>query len=237
VFGATSAASCDLDGDPNTRVINNTLIGLFTGADFQTNFGLGIDPSDGEANDKLRNLLDVVQQPPNNQTGSVTDGAAGDYLQCNPWDGSTTDVNGFPEPDFDEMQLAVALTGASTIVDVGTGNIPINTSAAGFLRVERDSDNEMDLLEYASHDGDDEYTLVGTAPGAAAIGNNVMRALIDRVWAVTGTPETYQAVQTGTNKVVNTLRRGGVNPIKTFKGSAEFGPSGFTAAVQRISDE
>jgi hypothetical protein len=234
VYGATSNASAAVNGAISSRVINNQFVGGFTGADYATNFGIALDPSDAGASDRLRNLLDVVQSPPNNQQGQVTGGAAGDYIAVYPWDGSTLDINGFPEQDFNEMTLDVALVaGVTATVDVGS--IPVNTPAAGFLRIERDSDSEYDLVQYSSWTGS-VFTLVGTAPSAAAIGNNVFRALIDRAWATTGVPESYTAVQTGSNSVVITLRRGGSAPIKTFKGSAVFGATGFSAAVVRTSD-
>jgi hypothetical protein len=234
IYGETSNASAAIDGAISSRVINNQFVGVFTGADYQTNFGVALDPSDAGASDRLRNLLDVVQSPPNNQQGQVTGGSAGDYIAVYPWDGATLDVNGFPEQDFNEMTLDVALVaGVTATVDVGS--IPANTPASGFLRIERDSDNEFDLVEYSSWTGS-VFTLVGTAPSAAAIGNDVFRALIDRAWATTGVPESYTAVQTGSNSVVITLRRGGASPIKTFKGSAVFGATGFSAAVVRTSD-
>ena len=195
VFAAVSGAVADVDeiGGVNTRTINNQMIGGFTGSDYNTNFGWGLQVADAQVNDQLLNLLGVVQQPPNNQQGISTGLAIGDYVTHYPWNGSTTDVNGDPLPTFAQMALAIALTGASTIVDVGTGNIPDNTPPSGFLRIERDSDNEMDLVEYASHDGDDEFTLVGTAPGAANIGNNVMVAYLDKVAAAVS--ESWTAVK------------------------------------------
>lgn len=236
VYGATSAATADVNGTAQTRVINNQFIGSYTGSAYNpANFGIVIDPSDATAADLFTDLLGATQQPPNNQVGLVTGVAIGDSLAVYPYDGASLDINGDPEPDFDEMQLATALTaGVSTIVDVGTGNIPVNTPATGFLRIQRDSDGQYDLVPYASHDGDGEFTLVGTAPSAASISNNVFRAFIDKV--TTSTSESYTAVQTGTNQVTIINRRGGVNPIKTFKGTATFGTAGFTAAVQRISD-
>jgi hypothetical protein len=171
--------------------------------------------------------------PPNNQSGTVTGLVAGDRIAVYPWDGTTTDVNGDPQPTLTEATVATSalVAGVSTTIEVSS--IPVNTPASGFLRVERDSDNEYDLVQYSSYTGS-TYTLVGTAPSAAAIGNNVMRAFIDKV--ATATSESYTAVQSGTNEVTIINRRGGVNPIKTFKGSATFGTAGFSAAVQRISD-
>jgi len=235
VYGQTSLQNAAVNVTVETRVIGGQcFFGTFTGSAFNPgNFGWAIDPTDAIAQDLFTDLLGATQQPPNNQSGTVQGSLAGDYLAVYPWDGTTTDVNGQPEPNFDEATIATtALTaGVSTSIEVST--IPVNTPASGFLRVERDSDGQYDLVEYSSFSGS-TYTLVGTAPSDAAIGNNVMRAFIDGV--STGGDQSYTAVQTGTNQVTIILRRGGVNPIRTFKGSATFGLSGFTAAVQRISD-
>lgn len=237
VYGQTSLATALVDAATllQTRVINNQFIGNYTGSAYNpANFGVAINATDAIAADLFTDLLGANQQPPNNQQGTVTGGEAGDYVTVYPWDGATTDVNGQPEPNFDEMALTTALVaGVSTTAIVNA--IPINTPAAGYLRIERDSDGEYDLVQYSSWTGS-TFTLVGTAPSAAAISNNVMRAFIDRTWSTTGVPETYTAVQTGSNQVVVSLLRGGVLPIKPFKGSATFGATGFTVAAQRIAD-
>jgi hypothetical protein len=239
VYGATSNAYASVNGTLNTRTINNQYFGIFTGSNFQTNFGLGTDASDAIVGDQLRNLLDVVQQPPNNQQGVVTGLEIGDVVTCFPWDGTSTDANGDAEPDYDEQALAVALTaGVSTVVNVGAGNIPDNTPQAGFLRIERDSDNNMDLVEYDSHDGDDEYQIVGTAPSNAAISNDVMRALIDEE-VTSGSQLSYTAVKgAGDTQVAIVVRNGSTlnGPIKPYPTTATFGANGFNIGASRISD-
>lgn len=234
VWGTTSGSDALVNGTASTRVIlGQCFFGTYTGSAFNPgNFGWGIDATDAIATDLFTDLLGANQAPPNNQTGTVTGIVAGDYITVYPWDGSTTDVNGDPAPTLAEATVATtALTTASTQIEVSS--IPVNTPAAGWLRVERDSDNEYDLVQYSSWTGV-IYTLVGTHPSAAAIGNNVMRAFIDQV--ATTTQESYTAVQSGTNQVAITLRRGGVTPIKTFKGNATFDATGFSAGAQRISD-
>jgi hypothetical protein len=75
---------------------------------------------------------------------------------------------------LNQMQLTTALVaGVSTTVVVNA--IPANTPQTGFLRVERDSDGKYDLVQYSSWTGS-TFTLVGTAPSAASIGNDVYRA-------------------------------------------------------------
>lgn len=240
IFGATSNASCKVNGTVATRTINNQWVGVFTGSDFQTNFGIGMDTADATVNDQLRNLLDVVQQPPNNQSGSVTAVVAGDYVTVYPWDGSTFDVNGDAAPRLDQMLITAGVTGGvSTTVVVGAGNIPDNTPSAGFLRLERNSDGEYDLLEYTSiTTGTGTFNLGGstpTAPNTASIGNNLMCAYIDKV--ATSTSVSFTAVKGASSpQMAITVRRGGVNPIKTFKTTATFGAGGFSVGAVRTSD-
>jgi hypothetical protein len=241
IYGRTSNADCLVAGTPSTRTINNQFVGVFTGSNFQTNFGIGIDSTDAIVGDIFPDLDGGSQQPPNNQSGAVTGLEIGDTATVYPWDGTSVDVNGDAEPNFDEMTLAVALvSGVSTVVDVGTGNIPDNTPAAGFLRIERDSDGNYDLVEYASHDGDDEFTLVGTAPSAAAIANNVMRAFIDEEATVAGSLSFTAVYGPGNTQVAITVKNGYTaalnGPIKPFKTDATFGASGFSVGAVRTSD-
>jgi hypothetical protein len=236
VFGRTSNATADVNGAVSTRTINNQFVGSYTGTNYQTNFGVAIDVSDAIAGDSFPNLLGATISPPDNRSGTVTNLLSGDYVTVYPWDGTTFDINGDAEPDFNEMTLATALTsGVSTSVDVGNGNIPANTPTAGFLRVERDSDGNYDLLEYSSYvAATGVFTLVGTAPSNASIANNVFRALIDKQTATT--QESYTATYTTPNNVAVTVRRGGSpSPIKTFKTTASFGA--FSISTIRTPDE
>jgi len=236
VHGRTSFSYATA-GTPATRTVNNQYIGVFTGTNFQTNFGLAIDSSDAIVGDKLLNLAGVAQEPPNNQSGVVTGLLAGDTVTCFPWDGTSTDAVGDPEPDYDETTLDTALVAASS-TDVDVGTIPDNTPASGYLRIERDSDGNMDLVEYSSYTGS-IYTLVGTAPSAAAIGNNVMRAFIDT--ETTTTQESYTAVKGAGNtqcvvKVQNGYGAIQNGPIKPSTQTPTFGSAGFSVGASRISD-
>lgn len=238
MFGSSSGASADADTATSlqSRVINNQLVGSYTGTAYNpANFGVAIDPSDAIASDLFTDLLGATQQPPNNQTARVTSGQAGDWVTVYPWDGTTTDVNGDAEPDFNEATVASSALVAGVSTTVQVSSIPANTPQTGYLRIERDSDNERDLVEYASWTGT-TYTLVGTAPSAAAIGNEVMRAPLDQQWATTGVDETFTAVYTTDNQWVIRLTRGGENPIKPGVTTATFGSAGFSAAPARISD-
>ncbi len=235
VFGSTSNVGANQNSVVANRTINNAFPGLYTGTNFQTNFGIGIDVSDSIVGDLNLNLAGVNQPPPNNQSGVVNTLIAGDYVTAYPWDGAASDANGDALPTFGEMVVTnTALTGASTEIDVGTGNIPDNTPASGFLRVERDADNQLLLVQYSSHNGDDTFTLVGTFPEAAATGNTVMRALIDLQTATTS--ESYTAVFGSSEQIAVTVRRGGVGAIKPSKSEPTYGATGFVASASRVSD-
>jgi hypothetical protein len=237
LYGATSNQTMDVAGAVSTRTINNQFIGSYTGTNYQTNFGIAISTSDAIAGDSFPNLLETTIAPPDNRSGSVTNLVAGDYVTVYPWDGVATDVNGDAEPNFNEMTITAGVTGGvSTTVVVGAGNIPANTPAAGFLRLERDSDGNYDLLEYSSFTNTTgTFTLVGTAPNTATIGNNLFRALIDKQTATTS--ESYTATFSGGGEAVAvTVRRGGSpSPIKTFKTTASFGA--FSISTIRTPDE
>jgi hypothetical protein len=241
IYGGTSDADCLVDGTPQSRTVNNQFIGVYTGTNYQTNFGISVAVANALLGDIYPDLDGGSQSPPNNQTGEVTGGKKWDTITVYPWDGTSYDVNGDEEPDYDEQALATALVAAtSTQVDVGSGNIPINTPQIGGLRVERDSDGNMDLIPYDSHDGDRYYEIVGTAPSNAAISNNVMRAFIDEELTADGTVS-YSAVKAaGTNQVAITVRNGYTalrnGPIKVAKSNATFGAGGFSVPASRISD-
>jgi hypothetical protein len=235
LFGATTNTEADVNGAVSTRTINNQFVGAYTGSNYQTNFGVAIDVSDAIAGDAFPNLLGATINPPDNRSGSVTNLVVGDYVTVFPWDGAATDVNGDALPTFGEMTITVTLTGGEGVVTVGAGNIPANTPTAGFLRLERDSDGNYDLLQYSSWTNTTGvFTLVGTVPNAATSGNNLMRALIDK--AATGASESYTATFSGGGEqVAVTVRRGGSpNPIKTFKTTATFGA--FSISTIRTPD-
>jgi hypothetical protein len=238
LFGATSNGTLDVNGSVSTRTINNQFIGSYTGSNYNpVNFGIAIDPSDAIAGDQFTNLLEVTISPPDNRSGTVTNLAIGDYVTVYPWDGVSTDVNGDALPDFADMTITVTLAGGEGIVTVGAGNIPNNTPAAGYLRLERDSDGNYDLLEYSSWTNTTGvFTLVGTVPNAATTGNNLMRAFIDQI-VTAGTQLSYSAQWTTPGQdVAITVRRGGSpSPIKTFKTTTNFGA--FSVQAIRTPDE
>lgn len=239
LFAPAAAATYDVDAATNleTRTVNNQYFGSYTGTNYNpVNFGLAISTSDAIAGDQFVNLLGTTIQPPDNRSGTVTNLVSGDYVTIYPWDGVTNDVNGDPEPDFNEMSATTTITGgvATTIV-VGASNIPNNTPSAGFLRYERDSDSNYVLVEFSSWTNTTgTFTLVGTAPDTATTPFNVFRAFVDKVTATTSESYTAQYSAPVTDVAITVRRGGSPNPIKTAKTTAQFGA--FSVATTRIPD-
>ena len=238
LYGVTSNQTLAVNGALTNRTINNQFLGVYTGANYQTNFGIGLDANDAIVGDKLLNLVGFAQEPPNNQTGKVTKLEIGDTVTIYPWDGAATDANGDALPTFAEATLTTALV-AATSTEAVVDAIPDNTPAAGFLRIERDSDGNYDLIEYSAY-ATLTYTLVGTAPSAAGIGNNTMRAFVDEE-VITGTEVSYTAVKGAGNTDVAISVKNGYSaarngPIKPFPATATFGSTGFEVGAVRNSD-
>jgi len=241
IYGGTSNSLCLIDGVPATRTINNTFWGIYTGTNHQTNFGLALDPSDAVVGDQLFNLLEVKQLPPNNQSGAATSGKDGDTITCFPWDGVTYDAAGDPEPDYNEMTLNATLTiGVSTQVNVGTGNIPSNTPSTGYLLIQRDSDANLQEVQYDSHDGDAIFEIVGTAPFTATAANTVMRSLINEELLADGTVSFTAVYGAPDMKTVLKVQNGYTSarngPIKPSPTTPTFGSTGFSVGLTRTSD-
>ena len=231
--------SVAVDGTVATRTINNQFVGNYTGTNFQTNFGIGVDPSDAILGDLNRNLLDVQQGVPDNQQGVVGNLRAGDRVTVYPWDGSTVDSNGDAVPNTTQMTLSTALTVSETSVVVGS--IPDNTPASGQLRITLDS-GIVSLISYTSFTGS-TFTIPSTdfSGDNASVSNGVMVAYVDTVETVgtDGSPgsESYTAIKgAGTTQVTVTVRRGDNNPIVPFKANPVFGAAGFNVSAGRISD-
>ncbi len=234
VRGLTSGATCLINGAVATRTINNQFIGNYTGTNFQTNFGIGIDPSDAILGDQNNNLLGVTQGVPNNQSGVVSGLVIGDRLEIYPWDGVTVDLNGQAVPDFDQLSLSTTLNGAAE-TSVVVASIPDNTPSTGWLRITLDSGVRR-LVAYTSFSGS-TFTIPATdfTGGIATSGNDVMIGYIAK--DATGTQESYTAIYGGTpNDVVVIVRRGDNQPIVPARATPTFGATGFSVGINRLDD-
>jgi hypothetical protein len=234
-----------------TRTINNQFIGVFTGTNFQTNFGNGIQAADAVLGDLNRNLLDVQQGVPNNQQGVVGNLRAGDRVTVYPWDGSTVDANGDAVPNTAQLAINGTLntSGVTTIV---VTSIPDNTPQVAWLRITND-EGLVILIKYESHNGTTTFTIDTTdwpagydfsgtgVNDSVTTANDAMIGYLDVTETVgtDGAPgsESYTAVKgAGTTQVTVTVRRGSAGPIVPFKSNPVFGTTGFSVDAGRISD-
>lgn len=229
ITGGTSSATCDVDGSVTSRSLSSVFLGQSTGTSLIGAFGIGVEAADLTNTDKLFDLTNTQQQPPNNVTFTVYGLVSGEDRVL-----VTNDDSGI---DFDQMALATALTGATeTIVDVGTGNIPADTPSTGTLRVELD-DGRYRLVTYTSHDGDDEFTMASsdwTDPNDAAISNNVFLSYIDKTAGATS--EDFTVVYNADRTLFVRVRDGGGTPIKTFETTGSLGTAGGSTTAIRTSD-
>lgn len=230
IRGITSGATCLVAGSVTGRTIPKTFLGSYTGSLIGA-YGIGIDPDDLAATDTITDLTGTDRTPPNNVTYSLSGLVSGeDRILIGKKD--TGD-----DFDWNEMALAVALTGAGeTIIDVGTGNIPADAPATGVLRITLD-DGRVRRIAYLSHDSDDEFTIASTSfvdPQDAAISNGVMLAFIDKE-AASDTEEftlQFDAIRTLWQRV----RDGGGTPIKTWEQQGTLNAAGGSAIAARITD-
>lgn len=230
-------------GNISSRTINNQFVGLYTGSNFQTNFGIGIESADAVLGDLNRNLLDVQQGVPDNQQGVVGNLRAGDEVTVYPWDGSTLDPNGDAVPEVDQLAVGTTLSGAAETELVISGAIPDNTPQVAWLRIVSDAGISR-RVAYSSHDGTDTFTFTAAEDFSgdnATAANDAMIGYIDFTETVgtDGSPgsESYTAVKgAGTTQVTATVRRGSNSPIVPFKSNPIFGVTGFNVSAGRISD-
>ena len=230
--GQTSVATADVNGSVTSRTVPSVFLGQSTGTNIIGAFGIGIEADDLTNNDKLTDLLNVLQQPPNNVTFTVQGLINGEdrVLVVND-SGSAIDTT--------QMTLNTALSAVDeSVIDVGTGNIPADAPATnGILRVVQDNGRHKRVV-YTSHDSDDEFTLSGSyafnGASGASIGNGVYFGYIDKLAG--STSESFTVVYDSDRTLFVRVRDGGGTPIKTFETTATLGTAGGTTTAIRTSD-
>lgn len=228
---AGAAASAVVNGSVTARSLASVFLGQSTGSAIIGGFGIGIEAADLTTNDKLFDLTNTLQQPPNNVNFTVYGLVSGEDRVL------VTNDNGSVGIDVSQMDLAVALTGAAeTAVNVGAGNIPADTPQTGILRIVLD-DGRHRAVAYTAHDGDDQFTIASTSfvdPNDAGIGADVYLAYIDKLAA--STSESFTVVYNAARTLFVRVRDGGGTPIKTFQSTASLGSGGGSATAIRTSD-
>jgi hypothetical protein len=245
ITGGTSGATADVNITVVERSVSEVFVGQSTGSAIIGAYGLGIETDDVTASDTLFDLTNTAVNPPNNVTFSVGGLVTGeDYVIVAPYDGVTSDINGDPAFDKDQLSLQTTLTTANiTSVQVST-TIPSDTPAAGTIRVADDTGLERRLV-YTSFTGD-TFTVDPTASelvvanvadfdtNNATAGNNVYITYLDEVSATS--TETFTVVYSSDRDLVVLVRDGGGTPIKQFITSAVLSSGGGSVTAIRTSD-
>jgi hypothetical protein len=203
-----------------SRAVTPVFIGNSTGSAIIGGFGVGFDENDLTDSDILTDLLNAVQNPPNNVTFTVSDIESGDRVLVAPRNGSVIDVGQYVLEAGNPLDQT---NETSVVLDPGTEtpivtDIPVSTAASGnvcYLRIELDS-GIYRRVAYTSFTGD-TFTIASTdfSSDNASAGNNVYVAYIDV--ATSGTSEAVTQVFDSTRNLFVRVRDGGGTPIKTFE--------------------
>ncbi len=238
ITGDTSGATATA-GTVTERTISKPFCGISTGSAIIGAYGFGIEVTDLTSSDKVTDLDNNVITPPNYVTNTVAGLVSGeDRVLVGPWDGSSTDTNGDPAIDKDQLSLATSLTTNNITSVVVSEAIPSDTPASGYIRV-TDNDGFERRLHYTSWDtstftidttdGNEDFGSVN-----ASAGNDVYIAYIDEL--ASGSTASFTSVQSGTRQLVVIVRDGGVTPIKQFISSWSQTSSASTITAIRTTD-
>jgi len=224
-----STATADVDTTITSRSISPCFLGQSTGTAIIGAYGIGIESADLTVADKLFDLNNAPQSPPNNVTFTVAGLVASEDAVLV---GPKAAGNDFA---FNQMTLATALTGATeTAVEVQAASIPVDTPQTGFLRIELASGIKR-RVAYTSWTSA-TFTIASTnfTGDTAAISNEVMLGYIDKVAAATS--ESFTLVYNADRDLFIRVRDGGVSPIKTFETPGVLGSGGGSTTAIRTSD-
>jgi hypothetical protein len=230
--GATATA-----GTVTARVISVPPIGASTGTNIKGAYGVGIQEADLEAGDTLIDLTDTANNAPNNVTFSVIGlniTTTADYVLVGPDSAGSLDTA--------QMTLAVTLSGLTeTQVNVGTGNIPVDTPSTGTIRIERDS-GEFTRHAYTAVDGTRTFFTIASTDfsidNATLTTNDVFISYIDKV--ATATTESFNTVFNATRALRVIVRNGAtvasLAPIVPIDVAGSMGSGGGSTTLSRVLD-
>lgn len=229
VWGQTSTNSNQVNGSVTTRTISPEFIGASTGTSIIGAHGLGCDPNDLLAADKVFDLTGTLRQPPNNQVFTVSGLiSTEDRVMVALNDGSD-------EIDYDQYTLdGLHNSGTQTTITV-LEDIAAFTPQTGTVRVQLNSPAVYKRCVVTSWTGK-VFTITSAdfATNPAASANNVFSSYVDKL--ADATTATFTGVYSSDKSLVGKVRDGGASPIKPFKTPTTFtsGGGGFTAI--RTSD-
>ena len=228
ITGGSSSATCEINGSVTSRSVPSMFLGSTTGTNIIGAFGIGIDPNDLGASDKLTDLLNVLQVPPNNVTFTVFGLVSGEDRVLVGLKAAGDDFA------FDQLTLATSLTGAAETSVVVTGAIPSDTAQTGTIRIELNSGIHK-RVSYTSWTGS-TFTIGSTnfSGDNASQPTNVMVSYIDKLAGATS--ESFTVVYASDRDLFVRVRDGGTTPIKTFESPASLGAAGGSSTAIRTSD-
>jgi len=232
---ADNDITCAVDTNITARTVSPEFYGQSTGLSIIGAFGIGHLPGDLGATDKLFDLTNTLQQPPNNQVFYVYKVVVDeDRVMVGPNDGGD-------ELEYDQFTINGTLTdNVTTTVVINAGPIPSDTPASGTIRVQ-DNNGVYTRQPYDSWDTN-TFTLTAAYQGSddadATDGNECFISYVDKV--ATSVTETYTSIYGSPRSLVVKVRDGGTagdfEPIKPFKTGATFGSGGGSATAIRTSD-
>jgi len=234
-----STATADVGGSLITRSLSSPFIGQSTGSAIIGAYGLGIETDDLTNSDTLFDLTNTSITPPNNVNFTVGGLVSGeDRVLVAPWDGVSTDAEGNPAIEENQLSLSGALTTDNITSILVSANIPSDTPSAGTLRVVDDAGFDR-RLEYSAYT-DATFAIITTdgqedfSGNEAADGNNAYITYLDVL--ADATTETFTGVYDVDRDLVIIVRDGGGTPIKQFITSGTFSSSDTTVTAIRTSD-
>jgi len=225
ITGGSSSATCDVNGSVTARTLPSVFLGQSTGSTIIGGFGVGIDPNDLTHNDKVFDLTNTLQQPPNNVTFTVHGLVSGEDRVL-----VTNDSSGV---DTTQMTLTSALTG-SAVTSVPVNSIPSDTPASGTIRIVCNNGVHK-RVSFSSWSGS-TFTITSTnfSSSHADSGNGVYIGYIDKL--ASGTSEQFTVVYSSDRTLFVRVRDGGATPIKTFETTGALSSGGGSTTAIRTSD-
>lgn len=236
VITGASAATGTASGTATPRTVESTAapgLGVSTGSALIGAYGVG--SQDLGSSDSVKDLTDSVITPPNNVSftvGGIV--STEDRVLVGPWDGTSTDAEGNPAVDTDQLSLNTTLSSSTETAVVVTTTIPSDTPASGVIRIQLASGSYR-RVPYTSYTGS-TFTIASTdfSGDNAASSNNVWIAYIDEI--ASATSANFTSVYSSNRDLVVKVRDGGGSPIKEFITSAVLGSNGGSVTAIRTSD-
>lgn len=223
ITGGTSGETADVNVTITERPLSFPFVGASTGSAIIGSYGLGLEATDLTASDKLFDLTNTQQIPPNYVTFTVGGLVSGeDRVLVGP-----ESLGGIEE---DQLSADGAYTGGETTFSVVEA-IPSDTPSTGTIRVF--NGDTFIPVEYTGWSGSD-FTGCTNVP-ACLDAANVYISYID-VLADAST-ETFTSVFNTPRSLFIRVRDGGGTPIKTFETTGTLGSAGGSTTAIRTSDE